>query len=113
MVLAECGFDRQVALDVVARWGWKWRFSFGPANKDCSDGVGPRRCVPSCSLHLGDVLFSVVTEYCYFGVILTPTLSCHGLPTSVIWSHGVIVFSPNVSRGAEEKDFPDVLPPPS
>ena len=30
LLSAECEFDLQVALDVVARWGRQWRFSFGP-----------------------------------------------------------------------------------
>ena len=37
---------------------------------------GPRRCVPSCSVHLGGVFLPIVTEYPYLGVILTPTLGC-------------------------------------
>ena len=60
----------------VAKWSRILRFSFGVGpTKSAMMVFGPRRCVPSCTVHLGGVLLPIVTEHRYLGVNLTSTLS--------------------------------------
>ena len=75
-LMAESQHDLQVALDAVAIWAQKWRFTFGigPTKSDAMV-FGPQRHVPPCSVTLAGTLLPVVSECPYLGVILTPSLS--------------------------------------
>ena len=74
--MAESQHDLQVALDAVASWAQKWRFTSGIGpTKSAAMVFGPRRHVPPCSVTLAGAPLPVVFEYPYLGVILSPSLS--------------------------------------
>ena len=72
-LMAESQHDLQVAIDTVASWARKWRFTFaiGPT-KSATMVFGSQRHVPPCSVTLAGAPSLVVFEYPYLGVILTP-----------------------------------------
>ena len=75
-LMAESQHDPQVALDAVASWARKWRFTFGigPTKSAAMEFV-PQRHVPPCSVTLAGAPLLVVFEYPHLGAILTPSWS--------------------------------------
>ena len=72
VILTASQTDVQVALDAMRAWGVRWRFSFSIGNtKSATVVFGPMRGCPDCCVHLG----SLVQQYRYLGVVLSPTLS--------------------------------------
>ena len=93
VLAAECEFDLQTALDAVAAWGFKFRFSFGIGpTKSVVMVFGPRRNLPTCSVILGGVELPVVSMHKHLGVVLTPTL-CWTQHAQHLVQHGNRLFT--------------------